>query len=409
MKTNSIRPSLLAATLALLATSLLSRGIAAETWERLGPDYEPGGGVTECIAPHPTRAGEWVLGARPGGLLFTTDAGKTWQHASEKFDDDGHVGPNNQSLGRAPSLPERLYVGIEKHGVRRSDDGGRTWREVNAGLPTGRARNGVVCAVHPTNPDIAWLGTDGGLFKTEDGGAKWRRLTVGLPSGKTKAGGDVSQTITRILVDRAEPQRLWISIYATGLNEPAGVWRSDDGGESWAAASSGIEQGVAPGASLPIQRDFVMALDRCAAQPDVFYCVTNLATYRSDDGAKTWKKLPRGSGGGALVVHPRNPDLVFVNGRDGRVDRSDDGGQTWRDFSAGLRLGREPGAPVKKVQLRLPDGTTQQLEGTLHRYQNEVIAFCFDPLDPDTLYACAHAGLYRVRLTRGLPPSTRKP
>lgn len=371
---------------------------AAESWQRLGPDYPPGEGTTVCLSPHPQRANEWVVGARPGGLLFTADGGGTWKHASETFDEEGHIGPNMQSLGRSASHPEVLYAGIEKLGVRRSDDGGQTWRDVAAGLPKGRSRNGVASAVHPSNPDIAWLGTDGGLFKTLDGGQTWRRLTAGLPSGKTGASKDVSQTVTRILVDHANPQRLWISLYATGLNEPAGVWRSEDGGDSWKTSGQGIETG-STGGPLPLQQDMVMALDRCAAEPDVFYCTTLMATYRSADGAKTWTKLPRKLGGGAIAVHPRNALLVVAAAPDGRVEASRDGGQTWTDVSSGLRLGREPNAPVRKVDFVGPDGKKQVLEGTLHRYHNQIESFAFDPTDPSVLYACAHAGLYRLKIT----------
>ncbi len=68
------------------------------------------------------------------------------------------------------------------------------------------------------------------------------------------------------------------------------------------------------------------------------------------------------------------------------------------DLSTGLRLGREPGAPVVKINLIGPDGKSQMHEATDRRFQNQVVSFAFDPCDPETLYACAHAGLYQLRL-----------
>jgi hypothetical protein len=142
-----------------------------------------------------------------------------------------------------------------------------------------------------------------------------------------------------------------------------------------------------------------MGLARSASEPETFFAATPFAVYRSCDGAKTWQKLPHPQGGHAVTVHPRDANLVFLAVGDGRVDRSTDGGKTWRDLSAGLRLGRESGAPVYKVSFVGPDGKTQLLEGTDRRFQNLVLSFTFDPQDPDTLYACAHAGLYRFKLS----------
>ena len=135
------------------------------------------------------------------GPTALTDYGKTWRHTSERFSKDGHIGPNPESMDRAPSRPETVYAGIESLGVRRSDDGGKTWRDLSKSLPKGGMHNGVSVAIHPIDPETAWLGTDGGIFKTNDGGKNWRRLKQGLPTGETKNSKSVTQTITKIFVD----------------------------------------------------------------------------------------------------------------------------------------------------------------------------------------------------------------
>ena len=196
------RVSLLAAALvAAIAPPVFGQLGPTNAWQRLGPDYRPGEATCQNVLPHPRRTGELVVGARPTGLLLTIDNGRTWQHTSEAFNPDGTIGPNPESLARAPSSADVVYAGIESRGVRRSDDGGKTWRDLSQTLPKGRARNGVSVAVHPHDPQTVWLGTDGGIFKTIDGGRHWRRLTRGLPSGAVKSGNDVSQTVVKIIVD----------------------------------------------------------------------------------------------------------------------------------------------------------------------------------------------------------------
>ena len=375
-------------------------------WQRVGPDFQPTKGLCYHVLPHPQRPAELLVGTRPQGLLLSLDQAKTWRRTSEKFPDNGNVGPNPESMGRAPSRPDTVYAGIETLGARRSDDGGKTWHDLSASLPKGRARNGVSVAVHPTDPETAWLGTDGGIFATNDGGRSWRRLTQGLPTGKAKSGKDVNQTISQIFVDPLKPQRVWFGMYACGLQEPAGVWRSDDGGLSWQPSSDGIQGGDQVSGPVTCRRDWIMGLARSASAPETFFAATPLAVYRSSDGAKTWQKLPHLKGGQAVAVHPRDANRVFLAVAEGRVEQSTDGGKTWRDLSAGLRLGRESGAPVYKIDFVGSDGKAQVLEGTDRRFQNQVLSFTFDPRDPDTLYACAHAGLYRLKLSATEGPTS---
>ena len=64
--------------------------------------------------------------------------------------------------------------------------------------------------------------------------------------------------------------------------------------------------------------------------------------------------------------------------------------------AAGLRLGREPGATVWDLEFVGPDGKKQKFQAVPGRFRNQVVSFAFDPRDAGTIYACAHAGLYRL-------------
>jgi photosystem II stability/assembly factor-like uncharacterized protein len=387
---------------ALPLVALSSTLTAASTWTRIGPDSKPGEAATYWVSPHPKKADELLMAVRPGGVLHSTDGGKSWQSVTEPFDAEGNVGPNQESLARAPSNPDILYLGIETLGARRSNDGGRTWRKL-ATLPNGRAKNGVSVAVHPTNPDIAWLGTDGGIFKTTDGGKSWQRLTQGLPTGTTKGTKDISQTIGKIFVDQDNPDKLYFGMYATGLNEPAGIWSSQDAGASWMASSQGIDSGVIQVGPMPVQKDWVLAFARSASDPRVFVLITPNALYRSADGAKTWNKLAHEGGPTAIAIHPSDPQHLFLGEKDGSVSHSTDGGQTWKPLGSGLPVGTDANGKMIEFDFVAPDGTKTKVKGMNSRYQNHIATFAFDPLQPQMIYAAAKAGVYVLHLDMAKP------
>lgn len=367
----------------------------AQTWQRIGPSYKPTKGLTYDVLPDPQNPKSIIVGTRPQGLLKSDDSGKTWIRTSKAFPKNGNIGPNQESMSRSLSHPNIIYAGIELTGILKSVDNGASWKSAAKTLPKGRARNGVSTVVHPTNPNIVWLGTDGGLFKTVDGGKNWRRITKGLPSGKTKINDDVHQTIAKIIIDEKQTQNMWLGMYATGENEAAGIWRSQDGGESWSHVSNGIDSGVEKSESYGINRDWIMSFERCGAS-DVFIASTPLAIYISRDATLSWKKLNFEGGASAVAIHPQNHNHLFASINDGFVKESKDGGKTWKDISHGLRTGKIENAPVFNVRFTDAEGKTKIHKGTDHRYTNKVMSFHF--IDDKTLLACCHAGLYKLIL-----------
>ena len=123
-----------------------------------------------------------------------------------------------------------------ERGVYKTTDGGATWDLVLFKSAKAGATDLVMDA---TNPDVlyasiweAWRkswgassgGEDSGLYKSTDGGENWTEITdnIGLAEGPVGKIG--------VAVSPANPQRVWALIE----HEPdGGVWRSDDGGESW--------------------------------------------------------------------------------------------------------------------------------------------------------------------------------
>jgi len=124
--------------------------------------------------------GRLFVGTREG-LLVSEDGGRRWWRVGSLPD-----GLIPLSIEVAPSDPDVIYIGTVRHGVYRSDDGGRRWRRASRGLPPaiGAAPYTPVrhIVVHPTDPRIAYLGSEAhGVYKTTDGGETWRAVNDGLP------------------------------------------------------------------------------------------------------------------------------------------------------------------------------------------------------------------------------------
>ncbi|HEX9729439.1 MAG TPA: hypothetical protein VGA37_13110 [Gemmatimonadales bacterium] len=136
------------------------------------------------------------------------------------------------------------YAGTR--GLFKTSDGGRTWEHLTNGLPDDGRTGATVVALDPTNPAIVFAGMyerlrtpanmrsggpNGGIFKSTDGGRSWRKLTNGLPTGET---GQIDLSIYR-----PNPNRIWAYVEASdelpddrSIPGP-GAYLSVDGGETW--------------------------------------------------------------------------------------------------------------------------------------------------------------------------------
>lgn len=148
--------------------------------------------------------------------LLTTSpaAAPAWQPASRGI--PAQVGI--VAVAIVPSDPRVVYLAVyAPGGLYRSANGGDSWEQANGGL---EKLTPLALAVHPTNPDVAWVGTALGGYRTSDGGRTWHRI-AGLP-----------ETYVYALAVTPDGRTL----YAGG--EASGVWRSDDGGGTWQISQS---------------------------------------------------------------------------------------------------------------------------------------------------------------------------
>jgi photosystem II stability/assembly factor-like uncharacterized protein len=204
------------------------------------PAWQPGNGglILHTIVPHASDPRRMWVGISAVGTFETRDGGATWEtrnrgvRADFMPDPDPEFGQCVHKLVAAAGEPETLYQ--QNHcGVYRSSNGGATWDEITAGLPS---EFGFAMVAHPRDPATAWVvplsAADRGRFmpdaaaavwRTGDRGASWERLAAGLPQEHAYLG------VLReaMAVDHLDP--VGIS-FGTSNGE---LWTSADEGASW--------------------------------------------------------------------------------------------------------------------------------------------------------------------------------
>src|SRR6476659_8118182 len=145
------------------------------------------GGRSGAVTGDLNQKNTFYFGSTGGGVWKTIDGGSNWKNISDKY-----FGGSIGAVAVAPSDESILYVGEGENTMRgnvseglggmwRSDDGGKSWK--NIGLKDGR--HIIRILIHPKNPDIVWVAVMGhlfgpneerGVYKTIDGGKTWKRV-----------------------------------------------------------------------------------------------------------------------------------------------------------------------------------------------------------------------------------------
>ena len=285
---------------------LLRSTPARRKWDVTGPFF-PGSSVYGATID--TRAGRHRIWAAPSSmhwgaeLAWTDDFGKSWTRpATPLVGFPKSAGASLKNIwqitpGRAGD-PDAIYCGVEPSALFESKDAGKTW-QLNPGLWN-----------HPHR-------------------AKWQ------PGG----GGLCLHTV---LVDPSVPRRLTVAT-STG-----GAYRSDDDGKTWHVKNRGVRAEFYPDQ----HPEFGQCVHKIAhgARPGRLFLQNHWGLYRSDDGGDSWKDVANGvpsDFGFCMGAHPRDPDTAFIvplhsDGfrctPDGklRVYRTRDAGASWQAMTRGL-------------------------------------------------------------------------
>ncbi len=235
--------------------------------------------------------------------------------------------------------------------LHRSSDGGATWTSLDATPrhPPGRypqAQNALWHLAWTPDGRHLYAGIDpAGLFVSDDSCATWRDVPA-LNDHPTRTAWEPSRglfALHSICVDRQDPAHLVVAVSA------GGVYRSDDGGATWAPANVGVRAEHLP-ERHPVAGHNVHRVVMHPLDGSRLYRQCYNGTYRSDDGARTWIEVTDGlpsDFGYAIACDPFDRDTLWqipessphlrtaVDGKL-RVFRSSDAGRSWASSSTGL-------------------------------------------------------------------------
>jgi len=308
-------------------------------WRSIGPFR---GGRSCAITGVEGKPNLFYFGATGGGVWQTQNGGRSWKNIS-----DGYFGGSIGSIEVSKSDNNVIYVGGgEKtvrgnisigYGVWKSENAGKTWEQ--KGLKKTRQISRI--RVHPTNHNIVYAAAMGnlfkpnperGVFKSTDGGNTWKNvLFVNDSVGAVDLV--IDPTNSRILYATTwRIQRTPYSLSSGG--QGCGIWKSTDSGETWKELTSNK--------GLPKDTLGIMGVAVSAANSERVWAIIESKTggvFRSDDGGDTWIKTndkrklrQRAWYYTRIYADTKDADMLYV--LNVRYHRSSDGGKTFKQFNA---------------------------------------------------------------------------
>ncbi|MFB8169045.1 WD40/YVTN/BNR-like repeat-containing protein [Kitasatospora purpeofusca] len=227
----------------------------------------------------------------------------------------------------------RLLVGADSShwgpSVWRSDDLGASWSEPSTPAVRFPEHTGAsltrVWQLQPAGPEapgVVYAGTEpAALFRSADGGETFT-LVESLwdhPQRTEWGAGYGGQGLHTVLCDPRDPERLLVAVSS------GGVYRSKDGGGSWEPSNTGLRAEFFPEENqYPEFGQCVHKIARDAVNPDRLYLQNHGGVYRSDDGGASWRSIADGlpaDFGFAIAAHPHRADTAYVFPLGGADDR----------------------------------------------------------------------------------------
>jgi photosystem II stability/assembly factor-like uncharacterized protein len=245
------------------------------------------------LEPSLTDPDTVFAGVEDAALFRSSDGGRTWQeldglrtHSTGASWQPGGGGMCLHTILLDPGNPDRMFVAISAAGAFRTDDGGKSWLPINAGLrspylPDEDAEIGHCVhsiAFHPSRPDTLYMQKHWDVMRTDDAGGRWHEISGNLPS-------DFGFPIA---VDPNDPDTVFVVPITSDLEHypPEGklrVARTRTGGGDWELLTEGLPQ---EHCYVDVLRDAlaVDSLDPCG----VYLGTTGGDVYASPDGGDTW-------------------------------------------------------------------------------------------------------------------------
>ncbi len=316
-----------------------------QAWQYAGPE-NIGGRVVDVEMP-PNSSSTIYVCAASGGIFKSTDGGGSWAPIF-----DGNAALSIGDLAIAPSDSSILYCGTGEAnagGGSVTYDGAGIYKSVNAGaswsyIGLDSTRNTGRIAIDPTNPnrvfaatmgDLFGNGPDRGLYRTLDGGVTWKNV---LFANDSTGAIDVA-------INPQHPDTvfagLWTRVRRVGSRNyggaASGIYRSYDGGTTWAKLTNGMP-------SYDLGR---IGIDISQSSPNILYATVtdttggNPVILKSTNNGDSWTDVTNNFTGssysywfGRIKIDPANPSIVYEI--DFNVWKSTNGGNRWNSITSGI-------------------------------------------------------------------------
>jgi hypothetical protein len=406
------RKSILLAISSLVALSGGAAALAGPPWVEQGPGPilngantegmpgpNPVAGAINAIVPSPSSADIVFVGTVNGGVWKTsnaTAATPTWTPLTDtqlpalSIDSlaMSPVNPNTLFAGTGSTSSDRSY-GSPGFGVARSTDGGATWTILAAATFTGRAITSIVpTTLSGGNVVLAATlrGTLAGVYRSTDNGVSFTRISGNGTSGLPDAG------VSQLIADPGNASRFYAGVPQNfGGGAAAGVYRSDDGGVTWAPFNTNLT-------GLATSLRILLAIHNDATNNVVYADVINTGgtlsgVFRSANQGGSWTSLgvpapsiypgAQGSIHGALAADPTSPTVVFISGdrQDGPFPAGGNvngchsfssntfryTGTAWENVVCNGAQGTSPHADSRGMQFDANDNLLQTCDGGIYR------------------------------------------
>ena len=322
---------------------ILSADEKRENWSVTGPLFKG----WKATATARSDDGRFLLGTASfvyGAAVQVSRDLENWQQMPAAPAYDAEASAKLNQIWKILPVGDRVYVGVDDAGLFATDDDGKSWQPISA-LNEHRTRAnwypgfGGLCAhsllVDPAQRDRVWVGISAvGVFRSDDGGASWASRNEGVPVIiEDKEFKEIGFCVHALVADPADANRIW-------RQDHKGMFRTTDGGDHWER----IENGLPSGFGFPLVRDpSTGALFCIPMETDEFRVPPGgkLRVYRSTDDGDSWQAMGKGlpEGGtfcnvlrGAMSVDEQESCGVYFGTTSGQLFASNDCGDTCKDL-----------------------------------------------------------------------------